>query len=68
MMRQIPPKPCQSPNACSLAHREGSVNVVRYMTTCATCPDVYPWLGNTRGADTEDRDVYEKFSGEDADY
>ena len=39
------------------------------MTTCATCPDQYPWLGNTRGADTEEKDVYEKFNKEeDYDY
>jgi len=63
------PKPCKSPNKCSLAHREGNVNVVRYMTTCATCPDQYPWLGNSRGADTEEKDVYEKFNKEeDYDY
>lgn len=41
------------------------MNVVRYLTTCSPCPDVYPWLGNTRGADTEERDEYEKFSSDD---
>ena len=62
---QEPPKPCKSPNKCSLAHKEGDVNVVRYLTTCSSCPDVYPWLGNTRGADTEERDEYEKFTSDD---
>ena len=62
---QEPPAPCKSPNKCSLAHKEGDVNVVRYLTTCSSCPDVYPWLGNTRGADTEERDEYEKFTSED---
>ena len=38
------------------------------MTTCDTCPDVYPWLGNTRGADTDERDLYEKLSIEDYEY
>ena len=61
---QSPPPACSSPNKCSLAHTEGDFNVVRYLTTCATCPDHYPWLGNSRGADTEQRDQYEKFSQE----
>merc|ERR1711872_38949 len=50
----LPPAPCKSPNKCSLAHKEvGGVNTVRYMTTCESCPNIYPWLTNTRGRDTE---------------
>jgi len=61
----LPPKPCKSPNKCSLAHREtGGVNTVRYMTTCQSCPNIYPWLANTRGRDTEEVDVYEKYQDE----
>ena len=61
----LPPKPCGSPNKCSLAHKEtGGVNTVRYMTTCQTCPSIYPWVTNTRGRDTEDVDVYEKYDNE----
>ena len=58
---QSPPEACSSPNKCSLAHTEGDFNVVRYLTTCATCPDNYPWLGNSRGRDTDQRDTYQKF-------
>ena len=55
------PAACKSPNKCSLAHSEKGGNVVRYLTTCNTCPYKYPWLGNTRGAGTEERDVFQKF-------
>merc|ERR1711936_806002 len=58
---ELPPPPCPSPNSCSLVHRENGVNSARYMTTCRTCPSRYPWLGNYRGRDTEEVDVYEKY-------
>merc|ERR1712228_91194 len=62
---ELPPKPCKSPNKCSLAHRESSgVNTVRYMTTCQSCPNIYPWVTNVRGRDTEEKDVYEKYQNE----
>ena len=62
---ELPPKPCKSPNKCSLAHKESSgVNTVRYMTTCQSCPNIYPWLTNTRGRDTEEVDVYAKYENE----
>ena len=64
MSLQEAPEPCKSPNKCSLAHTEGDINVVRYLTTCATCPDHYPWLGNSRGEDTEQRDIYLKFGAD----
>jgi len=58
--------PCVSPNKCALSHTIGNGNkVVKYMTTCKTCPGVYPWLCNAAGRDTdEDRacDEYPKFS------
>jgi len=58
---ELPPPPCPSPNSCSLVHRENGANSARYMTTCRTCPSRYPWLGNYRGRDTEEIDVYEKY-------
>jgi len=66
---ELPPKSCKTPNKCSLAHSELSpnnnmVNTVRYMTTCKTCPDRYPWLSNTRGKEKAKSDVYRKFSNE----
>lgn len=62
---ELPPPPCKSPNKCSLAHtEEGGINAVRYMTTCKSCPNRYPWVENVRGRDTEEKDVYKKFVNE----
>jgi hypothetical protein len=62
---ELPPKPCKSPNSCSLAHKDSDgVKTVRYMTTCRSCPNIYPWLTNSRGRDTEEVDVYKKYEYE----
>ncbi|XP_023346591.1 uncharacterized protein LOC111715488 [Eurytemora carolleeae] len=53
--------PCVSPNQCALSHTENDISVIKYMTTCKTCPAVYPWLGNVYGKETEEKDVYPKF-------
>lgn len=37
-----PPR-CDKPIVCNLWHKSG----VRYMRTCQTCPDKYPWTGRT---------------------
>ncbi|KAG6795950.1 hypothetical protein HZU73_08589 [Apis mellifera caucasica] len=37
------PKKCNNPKVCNLWHKSG----VRYMKTCQTCPDIYPWTGKT---------------------
>jgi len=59
---ELPAKPCKTPNSCSLAHKDSAgVNTVRYLTTCRSCPDVYPWIGNTRGKDTEEVDNYQEY-------
>jgi len=62
--KELPPPACKSPNKCSLTHKVNGVNGVRYMTTCKACPSRYPWLTNTRGRDTDEKDVYEKFVNE----
>lgn len=61
---ELPPRPCRRPNSCSLVHRVNNENSVRYMTTCRDCPNRYPWLGNTRGKDTDEKDVYEVYTEE----
>lgn len=42
--RKPQPEAC-SANACTLMKGEE----IRYMTSCAPCPAVYPWLGNPMG-------------------
>jgi hypothetical protein len=37
------PERCNHPKVCNLWHKSG----VRYMKTCQTCPQQYPWTGNT---------------------
>nr|XP_012136735.1 PREDICTED: uncharacterized protein LOC100878390 isoform X3 [Megachile rotundata] len=37
------PKKCNNAKVCNLWHKSG----VRYMKTCQTCPDIYPWTGKT---------------------
>ncbi|XP_034186055.1 chitin deacetylase-like 5 isoform X1 [Osmia lignaria lignaria] len=37
------PKKCNNPKVCNLWHKSG----VRYMKTCQSCPDIYPWTGKT---------------------
>jgi len=63
--REVPDPPCKTPNSCPLdLSIEGEASVLRYMSTCNTCPAVYPWLTNYRGVDrprdSEEKDVYEK--------
>ena len=42
---------CDLPNNCALSHflDEGNFSEIRYLETCKLCPDLYPWLGNPRG-------------------
>lgn len=37
-----PPR-CNSPRVCNLWHKSG----VRYLKTCQSCPEKFPWTGNT---------------------
>lgn len=37
------PAPCGRPRSCELRFKGD----VRYMSTCNTCPNVYPWVGDT---------------------
>jgi len=55
---QVSPRPCETPRSCALPHKQNNVSVVKYMTTCKSCPAVYPWLGNSRGRLTEELDDY----------
>jgi len=65
--REVPKPPCKTPNSCPLdLSIEGETSVIRYMSTCKTCPSVYPWLTNYRGVDrprdSDEKDVYEKLT------
>jgi len=53
--RVLPPKPCNLPNSCGLPFQNSDT---RYMTTCASCPQVYPWLLDARGTGSAN-DVYD---------
>ncbi|CAL8113684.1 unnamed protein product [Orchesella dallaii] len=41
-LKDRPPR-CNHPKVCNLWHKSG----VRYMKTCQSCPQQYPWTGNT---------------------
>lgn len=43
-------EPTCHPKLCQL--RKETTNEERWMTSCATCPEVYPWLGNPLGVAT----------------
>jgi len=59
--RVVPPQPCQLPNKCPLPFkRSGQPSQTRYMSTCAECPNQYPWVGDYDGNGREDPDIYSK--------
>ncbi|XP_046391271.1 chitin deacetylase 7-like [Ischnura elegans] len=43
----IPETNCARPRNCELIRQDNGET--RYMTSCTTCPQVYPWLGNPSG-------------------
>ncbi|XP_071446328.1 chitin deacetylase 7-like [Hetaerina americana] len=44
---EIPEENCKKPRNCELIRQDNGET--RYMSSCVTCPDVYPWLNNTSG-------------------
>jgi len=61
----LPPLLCNNQNTCALPHKdEKGIESTKYMATCKTCPPRYPWLTNTRGRATDEKDVYPKYNGE----
>ncbi|XP_046650614.1 chitin deacetylase 1-like [Daphnia pulicaria] len=56
--RVVPPQPCNLPSSCPLSFKGANVTETRYMATCFSCPRVYPWLGDARGAGLSVKDVY----------
>jgi len=59
--RVVPSQPCNLPNKCQLNFKvRGQPTATRYMTTCAECPDQYPWIGDFNGDGREDDDIYNK--------
>jgi len=56
--RVVPPRPCSLPNSCPLAFKTDSITDTRYLTTCSSCPKVYPWLGDAKGRGLQEKDVY----------
>jgi len=56
--RIVPSKPCNLPASCPLPFTEGNFTDTRYMSTCFSCPNVYPWLGDAKGRGLPAPDVY----------
>jgi len=56
--RVVPPKPCNNPVSCAVPLVQNNITDVRYLSTCASCPKVYPWLGDARGVGNGVPDVY----------
>lgn len=51
---------CNIPRTCVLPFSApGIIPDLRYMQTCVTCPQRYPWVGNVGGEEKSDVDVYE---------
>ncbi|GAB6024666.1 putative inactive cytidine deaminase 4 [Chamberlinius hualienensis] len=50
---------CNLPKTCSVPFEAKDVEPdVRYMQTCFKCPKRYPWVGNAKGEDKDEPDVY----------
>lgn len=58
------PPACNLPKTCPLPHSgKGIASDIRYMQTCFPCPSKYPWVGNAKGEDKTEPDVYTPEAG-----
>jgi len=59
--RVVPTQPCNLPYKCALSFKHPKQPTqTRYMSTCAECPEKYPWVGDYDGDGKEETDIYAK--------